>query len=132
MFKSNAVRSCVELHEIELNRFYEAWLEFRVSGTSPPYGEFNDETIDVVRALGLQFILWNVVSGDPDPTLSAAQIDDRLKRFVRKGGVIVMHANGRGIHTREVVEHLDQHLLPERRLTPMTITNLLNCSQTTP
>jgi hypothetical protein len=25
MFKSNAVRSCVELNEIELNRFYDAW-----------------------------------------------------------------------------------------------------------
>lgn len=98
----------------------------------PPYGEFNDETVDVVRALGLQFILWNVVSGDPDPTLSAARIDDRLNRFVRKGGVIVMHANGRGIHTREVVEHLHQTLLPQRGLRPMTVTDLMNCGQTTP
>jgi len=29
VFKSNAVRSCVELHEIELNRFYETWQSFR-------------------------------------------------------------------------------------------------------
>jgi hypothetical protein len=36
MFKSNAVRSCVELHEIEINRFYEAWEAFRASGTSLP------------------------------------------------------------------------------------------------
>jgi peptidoglycan/xylan/chitin deacetylase (PgdA/CDA1 family) len=98
----------------------------------PPYGEFNDETVEVVQTLGLQLILWNIVSGDPDPTLSAAQIDDRLKRFVRKGGVIVMHANGKGKHTREVVEYLDQHLLPHRGLTPMTVTDLLNCKQTTP
>jgi peptidoglycan/xylan/chitin deacetylase (PgdA/CDA1 family) len=98
----------------------------------PPYGEFNDETVEIVHALGLQFILWNIVSGDPDPTLSAAQIDDRLKRFVRKGGVIVMHANGKGKHTREVVEHLDQHLLPQRGLTPMTVTDLMNCDQTAP
>lgn len=98
----------------------------------PPYGEFNDETVEVVHALGLQFILWNIVSGDPDPTLSAEQIDDRLTRFVRKGGVIVMHANGRGIHTREVVEHLHQTLLPQRGLQPMTVTDLMNCSQTMP
>lgn len=98
----------------------------------PPYGEFNDDTVDVVRTLGLQFILWNVVSGDPDPTLSTAQIDDRLKRFVRKGSVIVMHANGRGTHTREVVEHLDQQLLPQRGLTPMTVSDLLACKQTKP
>lgn len=36
MFKSNAVRSCVELHEIELNRFFEAWLAFRASGAALP------------------------------------------------------------------------------------------------
>lgn len=98
----------------------------------PPYGEFNDETVEVVQALGLQLILWNIESGDPDPSLSAEQIDDRLKRFVRKGGVIVMHANGRGKHTREAVEYLDQQLLPQRGLTPMTVSDLINCTQTRP
>ena len=93
----------------------------------PPYGEFNDDTINVARALGLQFILWNVVSGDPDPTLTAIQIEGRLKRFVRKGSVIVMHANGKGQHTYEVVQDLHQHLLPERNLTPMTVSDLLVC-----
>lgn len=98
----------------------------------PPYGEFNDETVNVVRALGLQFILWNVVSGDPDPTLTASQIEDRLNRFVRKGSVIVMHANGKGRHTHEVVQNLHERLLPERHLTPMTMSNLLLCSQAAP
>jgi len=98
----------------------------------PPYGEFNDDTVNVTRALGLQFILWNVVSGDPDPTLTASQIEGRLKRFVRKGSVIVMHANGKGQHTYEVVQDLHQHLLPERRLTPMTVSELLSCGQTAP
>jgi peptidoglycan-N-acetylglucosamine deacetylase len=98
----------------------------------PPYGEFNDDTVAVVRALGLQFILWNVVSGDPDPTLTATQIEDRLKRFVRKGSVIVMHANGKGQHTHAVVQHIHRHLLPERNLTPMTMSNLLICNQAAP
>ena len=94
----------------------------------PPYGEFNDETVNVVRTLGLQFILWNVVSGDPDLTITASQIEDRLKRSVRKGSVIVMHANGKGKHTREVVQHLHDQLLLERNLTPMTISDLLTCN----
>jgi len=98
----------------------------------PPYGEFNDETVSVARALGLQFILWNVVSGDPDPTLTMDQIGGRLKRFVRKGSVIVMHANGKGKHTHEVVQELHQHLLPQRNLTPMTVSDLLTCTQTPP
>jgi len=36
MFKSNAVRSCVELHEIELRRFLETWERFRSSGVELP------------------------------------------------------------------------------------------------
>ena len=98
----------------------------------PPYGEFTDETVEVVQALGLQLILWNIESGDPDPALSAEKIDARLKRLVRKGGVIVMHANGKGKHTREIVEHLAQQLLPQRGLMPMTVTDLMNCKQTLP
>ena len=94
----------------------------------PPYGEFNDDTVNVARALGLQFILWDVVSGDPDPTLTANQIEDRLKHLVRKGSVIVMHANGNGRHTHEVVQGLHRHLLQERHLIPMTISDLLICN----
>lgn len=94
----------------------------------PPYGEFNDDTVNVARALGLQFILWDVVSGDPDPTLTAIRIEDRLKRLVRKGSVIVMHANGKGRHTHEVVQDLHQQLLPQRNLAPMTMSDLLICN----
>jgi hypothetical protein len=36
IFKSNAVRSCVELHEIELRRFHDTWLAFRASGQPLP------------------------------------------------------------------------------------------------
>lgn len=36
MFRSNAVRSCVELHEIEINRFRETWEAFCASGTLLP------------------------------------------------------------------------------------------------
>jgi peptidoglycan-N-acetylglucosamine deacetylase len=93
----------------------------------PPYGEFNDDTVDVARSLGLQFILWDVVSGDPDPTLTALGIEDHLKRVVKKGSVIVMHANGKGRHTHEVVQDLHQQFLPLRHLIPMTVSDLLLC-----
>ncbi len=36
VFKSNAVRSCVELQEIELNRFFDVWQAFRASGLGLP------------------------------------------------------------------------------------------------
>lgn len=95
----------------------------------PPYGEFNDDTVNVVRALGLQFILWNVVSGDPDPTLSAEQIKHRLTRLIRNGSIIVLHANGKGKHTYDAVAHLYDQLLPQRHLKPMTVSEVLACQQ---
>ena len=97
----------------------------------PPYGEYNDETVDAVKALGLRFILWNIESGDPDPALSAEAILTRVQKRLKPGSVIVLHANGKGKHTREVTEALADHLLPDRGLTPMTVSDLLRCNQST-
>jgi hypothetical protein len=50
VFRSNAVRSCVELHEIELRRFYETWEMFRSSGT--PLPETDDPSYQSADHLG--------------------------------------------------------------------------------
>ncbi|OGW65595.1 MAG: hypothetical protein A3H49_03105 [Nitrospirae bacterium RIFCSPLOWO2_02_FULL_62_14] len=94
----------------------------------PPYGEFNDLTVEVVKKLGLQFILWNVVSGDPDPSLSADKMLAHLTASTRGGGMIVFHANGKGEHTREVVTTLSQEFFPKQGLKPVTVTELLSCA----
>ena len=91
----------------------------------PPYGEYNDETIEIVKTLGLRFILWNVVSGDPDPRLSRNQIVRTVTSRLRNGSIIVMHANGKGVHTREVVQDLYEHEIMERGYEPLTISDLL-------
>jgi peptidoglycan/xylan/chitin deacetylase (PgdA/CDA1 family) len=93
----------------------------------PPYGEFNDLTVEIVNKLGLRFILWNVVSGDPDPALPADKMLAHLTASTRGGGMIVFHANGKGKHTREVVETLTQEVFPKQRLKPVTVTELLAC-----
>ncbi len=93
----------------------------------PPYGEYNDLTVQVVKALGLQFILWDLVSGDPDPTLSAATMADRVRRRLRPGSIIVMHANGKGKHTRELVQTISETMLAQKQLRPMTVSELLAC-----
>ncbi|MER3425205.1 MAG: hypothetical protein C4293_20255 [Nitrospiraceae bacterium] len=69
----------------------------------PPYGEYNDATVSLAKTLGLRFILWNIVSGDPDPQLSKEQILHTVKSRARNGSIVVLHANGKGRHTREVV-----------------------------
>jgi peptidoglycan/xylan/chitin deacetylase (PgdA/CDA1 family) len=97
----------------------------------PPYGEYNDMTVEVVKSLGLRFILWNIESGDPDPALSADQILERVTRRVKPGSVIVFHANGKGTHTKRVIEELALNILPAKGLKPVTVSELLSCDQKT-
>lgn len=98
----------------------------------PPYGEYNEETVQVARALGQRFIYWDVVSGDPDPALSAEKILDRVERRVRKGSILIFHANGKGRHTREVIDRLTAEVLPKKGLTPVTVSELLTCQLPAP
>jgi peptidoglycan-N-acetylglucosamine deacetylase len=98
----------------------------------PPYGEYNDVTVAVVKLLGLQFIQWNIESGDPDPTLSAEQILTRVTKRTKPGSIIVFHANGKGKQTRRVIEHLTREILPAKKLRPMTVSELLDCKSPTP
>ncbi len=91
----------------------------------PPYGEYNDLTVEVVRSLGLQFLLWNVVSGDPDPRLSRTRMRESIQAAVRNGSIIVFHANGKGRYTRALVEDLYQDLVVNQGLQPVTVTELL-------
>jgi len=98
----------------------------------PPYGEYNDVTVEVVKALGLRFIQWNIESGDPDPTLSTEQILTRVTQRTKPGSIIVFHANGKGKHTREVIERLTHDVLPKKALIPMTVSDLLNCKPPAP
>ena len=92
----------------------------------PPYGEYDDTTVEIARELGLRFILWSVVSGDPDPRLSQPQMLEDLRARVRNGSIIVFHANGKGPHTRAVVEDLAQELIVKTGLQPVTVTELLD------
>jgi peptidoglycan-N-acetylglucosamine deacetylase len=98
----------------------------------PPYGEYNDVTVDVVKALGLRFIQWDIESGDPDPTLTAEQILSRVSKRAKPGSIIVFHANGKGKQTRQVIEQLTTEVLPRKGLKPMTVSELLNCTPPAP
>jgi len=95
----------------------------------PPYGEYDSVTVDVVRALGLRFVHWSIESGDPDPTLSADQILARIERRAKPGSIVVLHANGKGKQTRQVIERLTGEVLPRKGLKPATVSELLSCTQ---
>jgi peptidoglycan-N-acetylglucosamine deacetylase len=90
----------------------------------PPYGEYDDTTLEVSRALGLKFILWSAVSGDPDPRLSPERMLEDLRARMDGGSIVVFHANGKGLHTRAVVEDLSQELV-KKGFQPVTVSELL-------
>lgn len=52
------------------------------------------------------------------------QMLEELRARVRGGSVVVFHANGKGRHTRAVVEELSQELL-KKGLQPVTVSELL-------
>jgi peptidoglycan/xylan/chitin deacetylase (PgdA/CDA1 family) len=90
-----------------------------------PYGEFDDRTRAIIADHGLELVQWSVVSGDPDPHLGADAILRTMRAGVRDGSVVIFHANGKGAHTRQVVETVVADLLPARGLKPVTVSQLV-------
>jgi peptidoglycan-N-acetylglucosamine deacetylase len=90
----------------------------------PPYGELDETTQQVAAALGQTVVLWSAVSGDPNPHLAAKDMFASLRPSLRDGTIIVMHANGKGVHTRELVELL-LPAIAAARLQPVTVSELL-------
>jgi peptidoglycan-N-acetylglucosamine deacetylase len=72
----------------------------------PPYGEYDDRVLDVAGSMGLLTINFDAASGDPDPRATREKLLDWVPRIVKPGSIVVMHINGRGWHTAEVLEEL--------------------------
>lgn len=98
----------------------------------PPYGEYNDATISLTKTLGLRFILWDIVSGDPDPGLPKERILRTIRSKVRNGSIVVLHANGKGRYTREIVDDLYRDLIVKQGLRPVTVSTLLDRCDSAP
>lgn len=72
----------------------------------PPYGEFNSDTLQCAKQLGLKVVLWSIVTGDPDKNVKATAIIKTVLTKARPGSIVVMHVNGRGWHTAEALPGL--------------------------
>jgi len=90
----------------------------------PPSGEYNNLTLQVTAEHGLYTVLWDSVSGDPDPTFDAATILAEVQRTARKGSIIIMHANGRGWHTAEALPSVIEYL-QNKGFTLLTVSQLI-------
>jgi peptidoglycan/xylan/chitin deacetylase (PgdA/CDA1 family) len=68
-----------------------------------PYGTCSPQALDRVAVRGLAAIQWDVVSGDPDRSISARALARQVVNGVRPGSIVVLHANGRGWKTAEAL-----------------------------
>lgn len=76
----------------------------------PPFGYYSDLVLQVIAQHGMYTIEWDSVTGDPDPNFDAETILSEVKRTVRNGSIIIMHANGRGWHTAEALSSIIEYL----------------------
>lgn len=90
----------------------------------PPYGEYDRTTLGLAASLGQRVVMWDVVSGDPSPELSARHMWATVSSRAEAGSIVIFHANGNGHHTLEVVERVVTELVPRRGWTLATVSEL--------
>ena len=83
-------------------------VQYRLTGRQgiifrPPYGEYNPTLVAQAAQLGLKTLTWEVVTGDPDPHITAPSIIKTVLTRAKPGSVVIMHMNGRGWHTAEAL-----------------------------
>ena len=57
----------------------------------PPYGKINHSQSIKLRRLGYKIIMWDVLSGDFDPTISREKCLENVLSNVKPGSIIVFH-----------------------------------------
>jgi peptidoglycan/xylan/chitin deacetylase (PgdA/CDA1 family) len=68
-----------------------------------PYGRCNARSLAAAGDAGLLTVQWDVVTGDPDPLVSAKTIVNTILTKAHPGAIIVAHANGRGHNTADAL-----------------------------
>ena len=89
-----------------------------------PFGYYDERVLKTVAANGVRIIQWDVVTGDPDRQVLAADIVDNVRRGTKNGSIVIMHANGRGWHTAEALPQVIDHLR-QRGFELVTVSQLL-------
>ena len=103
-WKSSELTEQVIASEIELTQSTLAQL-----GASPkpffrpPYGDCPPKLVKVAKSLGVLTVMWDVVSGDPNPRNTADVLERRVRTLTRNGSVIIMHVNNGGIWTAQAL-----------------------------
>lgn len=69
----------------------------------PPFGDAPPWLAARAEEASVTPVLWEVVTGDPDPRFSARLIERIVLEEAKPGSIVIMHINGRGEHTAEAL-----------------------------
>jgi peptidoglycan/xylan/chitin deacetylase (PgdA/CDA1 family) len=89
-----------------------------------PYDVYTDKALAVVGGQGLRAVEGDVITGDPDPRVSAQTIIETVTAHARGGSIVIMHLNGHGWHTAEALPVIIKQL-SARGYTFVTVSQLL-------
>lgn len=109
---------------------------YELTGRQPrlfrlPFGTYTDEALAVIAQHGLRTIQWDVVTGDPDPNVSADDMVDAVTSQAQSGSIVIMHMNGRGWHTAEALPRMIDGL-SAAGFNFMTVSELLGLESSPP
>lgn len=64
-----------------------------------PFGTCTPQALQLTAGLGLPAIQWNIVTADSVRSQTAEKIAGTILRRAQPGAIVIMHANGKGVHT---------------------------------
>ena len=99
-YMSKLTKSQVEAELSESCAAIERTVGIKPTLFRPPYGDYNNQLIDVAKQMGLYSIQWDVDSLDWK-NLSGTEIALRVINGVKNGSIILCHNNG--LHTAEAL-----------------------------
>jgi peptidoglycan/xylan/chitin deacetylase (PgdA/CDA1 family) len=89
----------------------------------PPFGMCDDKVADTAAKLGLVTVQYDVPAGDSDGTVPKERLLSWLLEKIRPGSIVVLHMNGNGVHTADILPDLIDGLR-KKGMAPTTVGEL--------
>lgn len=72
----------------------------------PPYWDHPDSLPRASAQAGSIAVIGDVALGDPSPTRTAQAMQRDAIQWIQGGSIVVLHINGKGVHTAEAIDQL--------------------------
>lgn len=98
----------------------------------PPYWDNSTNLVEAMERAEVTGLKGDVALGDPSPTRTAQNMEQDALRWTLAGSIVLLHINGRGVHTTEAVRNFVP-ALKDRGFQWVKVSELLDyCDQSTP